>query len=77
MGSGDAFRKFQTLIISSDPHTKKPAKITHAFLRLLLGVETIILEPGNNIKIIGNQEFKNVLNKSKLNTWYTPEFKYG
>jgi len=40
-------------------------------------METIILEPGNNIKIIGNQEVKNVLNKPKLNTWYTLEFKYG
>ena len=35
---------------------------------------TKILGLGDNIKIIGNQEVNNVLNKSKLNTWYTLEF---
>jgi small conductance mechanosensitive channel len=36
---------------------------------------TKILGLGDNIKIIGNQDVKNVLNKSKMNTWYTLDFK--
>lgn len=34
---------------------------------------TRILGLGDNIKIIGNQSVKNVLNMSKLNSWYTTE----
>ena len=36
---------------------------------------TKILGLGDNIKIIGNQDVKNVLNLSKMNTWLTLEFK--
>lgn len=35
---------------------------------------TKILGLGDNIKIIGNQNIKNVLNMSKMNSWYTMEF---
>ena len=35
---------------------------------------TKILGLGDNIKIIGNRDVKNVLNMSKMNTWYTMEF---
>ena len=36
---------------------------------------TKVLGLGDNIKIIGNQDVKNVINKSKQNTWLTLEFK--
>ena len=36
---------------------------------------TKILGLGDNIKIIGNQDVKNVLNLSKMNTWLTLEYK--
>lgn len=36
---------------------------------------TKVLGLGDNIKIIGNQSVKNVLNMSKMNTWLTLEYK--
>lgn len=36
---------------------------------------TKVLGLGDNLKIIGNKNVKNVINKSKMNTWLTLEFK--
>ena len=36
---------------------------------------TRLIGMGDNIKIIGNQSVKNILNMSRMNSWYTMELK--